>query len=198
MSRKANHYTKSEMLWRNVAYCDQWAKVMAVYDECDNLRAVIKEDDDYQYEYNVLLIGDDSTRLYKFDDFELGSTGKNMEACFRIYEGLEKAEEAPTYMPSFRKTAEIGLWEIFPHTRVGARRTGGFHVFHEEISDKITAALERYYKEVASCDDLIDCTADYGYACARPDTIIGEGGFKMYHIGGGVYCDDDGDNWDFF
>lgn len=197
MAKRSSHYTKAEMLWRNVAYCDQWAKVMAVYDECDNLRAVVKLDDDCQYEYDLLLIGDDGIGLYEFDDFELGSTGKNMEACFRIYEGLEEVEEVPMYMPSFRKTTKIGLWEIFPHTRVGARRTGGFHVIHEDVSGKINAALERYYKEAAACEELTDCT-EYSRASSWSDTIIGEGGFKMHHVGDGVYCDDDGDNWDFF
>ena len=199
MARKSNHYTKADMFYRNVAYCDQWAKIMAVYDECDNLRAVVKEDDECQYDYNVLLIGDDDIELYKFDNFELGSTGKNLDACFRIYCGLNEAETIPTYIPSFRKTVGIDLSEIFPHTRVGARRTGGFHVIHEDVSDKIIAALKRFYKEVNvnEFEEPVDCT-DYGRACAYPDTIIGEGGFKMYHVGDGAYCDDDGDNWDFF
>ena len=198
MAKRSSHYTKADMFYRNVAYCDQWAKIMAVYDECDNLRAVVKEDTESNVcNYKVLLIGDDKAELYQFNDFELGSTGKNMEACFRIYCGLNKGNRIPTYMPSFRKTVGIDLSEIFPHTRVGARRTGGFHVIHEDVSDKIIAALERYYKETNTCGDPIDCM-DYGCAGSWSDTIIGEGGMKMYHIGGGVYCDDDGDNWDFF
>ena len=38
---RAKHYSKANLLWSNVAYCDQWGKTMAVYDECYNLRAVV-------------------------------------------------------------------------------------------------------------------------------------------------------------
>ena len=50
-------------------------------------------------------------------------------------------------------------------------------------------ALNRY-DEITSGDvDVI------GYDV--PDTIFEEGGVKMFHVGDGAYCDDDGDNWDF-
>ena len=191
MARKPRHYAKSNFLWRNFAYCDQWGKVMAIYDEDNNLRAVVKKDDDTMHTYYVLLIGDDFMELYEFDNFELGSTGKNMDACFKIYCGLEYLK-TPSYMPTFRGARRVNLEEIFPHTRVSARRTGGFHVTNEDLSAKIDSALD-CYEDVIKELDPVDCI-DYGYE----DTIIGEGGFTMYHIGGGVYCDDDGDNWDFF
>ena len=44
-----------------------------------------------------------------------------------------------------------------------------------------------------------DPTDDYNddYDDGFPDTILGCAG-TMYHVGGGLYCDDDGDNWDVF
>lgn len=190
---KAKHFSKSNMLWNNTAYVDQWQKAMAVYDECDNLRAVVKEID---YDtYGVLLIGDDAQALYFLNDIELGSTGKNMEACFRIYCQLQYLK-TPAYTPSYRRTTQVNLYQIFPHTRVSARRTGGFRVTTDDLSEVITKALERYNEIEESGIEAIQCSAwddcDRGY----PDTIW-EGGMRMYHIGDGVYCDDDGDNWEF-
>ena len=192
MSR-AKHFAKGNMLWNNVAYVDQWQKVMAVFDEDDNLRAVVKENDCGMY--GVLLIGDSSQALYEFNDIELGSTGKNMEACFHIYCRLQYLD-TPAYVPSNHRNKQVNLYQIFPHTRVSARRTGGFRVSTDDFSDRIARALETYEEVTDLGVEAIDCSErdDYDHGC--PDTIW-EGGAKMYHMGGGVYCDDDGDNWDF-
>lgn len=193
---RANHYSKAKLLWNNVAYCDQWEKVMAVYDEFENLRAVVKEIDDE--EYTVLLIGEDTQILYVVYGIELGSTGKNMKACFGIYCRLQY-EDTPSYVPSYCRTEGINLYQIFTHTKVGARRTGGFHVTDDSAGEKIAKALERYEEIVSGDIGTIDCFDwnEYEHYSERyPDTIYGLTG-TMYHVGDGAYCDDDGDNWEF-
>lgn len=192
MSR-AKQYAKANMLWNNVAYVDQWQKVMAVFDECDNLRAVVKENDCGMY--GVLLIGDSSQALYELDGIELRSTNKDMEACFQIYCRLQYLD-TPAYIPSNRRTKQVSLHQVFPHTRVSARRTGGFRVTTNDLSEIIEKALERYDEIASSGVEAIDCSEQDDYDHGYPDTMW-EGGTKMYHMGGGVYCDDDGDNWDF-
>lgn len=191
---KAKHYAKGFLLWNCMAYVDQWEKVMAVFDERDNLRAVVREIDCGTY--GVLLIGDSAQAFYKLDNMELGSTGKNMEACFQIYCQLPSLN-TPTYLPSYHKTKQVNLDQIFPHTRVGAIRTRGFRVTTDDLSERITRALERYNEIVNSDVVVSDCSRwekdDHEY----PDTVW-EGGIKMHHIGDGSYCDDDGDNWHFF
>ena len=207
---KAAHYSKANLLWTNTAYCDQWKRVMAVYGEHNELRAVIKPDVDIDcsaksnvdINYNVLLIGDDSRALYKLiGGINLGSTHKNMISCFNIYHTLQGAD-APPYVPSYRETQQIELHSIFPHTRVGAIRTGGFRVTTDDISDKIAYAL-RCYDEIVKagvntycCSDWEDDTEDY-YSDYPESIYNGEIDSMMYHVGCGAYCDDDGDNWDF-
>ena len=194
---KARHYSKAKLLWNNMAYCDQWNKVMAVYDENENLRAVIKEICDN--DYDVLLIGDDDQILYKFDDIELGSTSKNLSACFEIYCRLQYFY-TPSYLPSYRRTDKIQLYQIFTHTRVGAQRTGGFHVTGEDAQEKIAKALE-YYDEIVDDDIEMICCTKGDYDDDDNDEMyvntIWRNGLEMRHVGDGAYCDDDGDNWDF-
>ena len=190
---RAKQYSKSNMMWSNVAYVDQWQKVMAVFDDRKNLRAVVKHID--YGTYGVLLIGDDTEILYYLNDIELGATGKNMDACFKIYCRLQYLD-APYYIPTYRRTEQVQLYQIFPHTRASAMRTGGFRVTTDDLSEIITMALNRY-DEITSGDvetfDLVEYDDCGGY----PDTIFGEGGEKMFHVGDGAYCDDDGDNWEF-
>lgn len=196
MSRKANKYTASEMLWNNVAYVDQWDKIMVVYDDCTNLRAVVKRVG--RSIYNVLLIGDDQHALYELNGIELGSTSKNQKACFNIYCMLQN-KETPSFLPSCRRTQKINLHKIFPHTRVGAIRTGGFHVTNVDLSDKIAYGLDYYNKAIGTgleVADIIYCDDDDNNA-TYPNRIQ-EGGITMYHVGCGAYCDEDGDNWEFF
>ena len=198
MSR-ARHFSKANLLWTNVAYCDQWSKVMAVYDERENLRAVVREVD--VNESNVLLIGDDTQMLYIINGIELGSTGKNLKACFEIYCRLQHVE-TPSYIPSYRRFEPIKLFRVFIHTRVGARRTGGFRVTTEDIGEKITRALKRYEEIINAGVETINCVEwfdnSYDDKYRDPDTIMGmDGCLIMHHVGGGVYCDDDGDNWEF-
>jgi hypothetical protein len=190
---KAKHFSTANLPWNNTAYCDQWKKVMAVYDERSKLRAVIKEVDDGAY-YHVLLIGDNEEVLFEISDIELGTTNKNMKACFDIYYQL-KDMYTPSYVPSYRRVEGVKLYEIFTHTRAGAKRHGGFRVTTDDISDKINEALRRY-EEITSGDvEVVECCGPYGRV-SYPDVFYGEAG-RMYHIGDGVYCDDDGDNWDF-
>ena len=60
----------------------------------------------------------------------------------------------------------------------------------------ITAKMfDKIAETEAVLADFDDDDDDYDGGFA--DTIIGEGGFTMHHIGGGIYCDDDGDNWEF-
>lgn len=196
---RARHYSKATLLWKNVAYCDQWEKVMVVYDERNNLRAVVKVADEEDTYYNVLLVGDDDQALYELNGIELGSTGKNMKACFEIHLRL-RGEDMPSYVPSYRKTMQVELYRIFPHTRVGARRTGGFRTATDDIGDKIAYALERYDEIVKGGVKTYDCFEredDEGDRYSGyPKTIYGYAG-KKYHIGNGAYSDDNGDNWDF-
>lgn len=195
---KSKHFAKANFLWTNVAYCDQWEKVMAVYDERDNLRAVVKETANDSYD--VLLIGDDeNVALYEFNGIELGSTGKNMDACFKIYCRLQY-ESTPSYIPSYRRAERVELYQIFPHTRVSARRTGGFRVTTEDLSERIAKALERYNEITTKGVTTFDCTEEYEECDdydGFPIHIYNEYG-QMHHVGDGAYCDDDGDNWDFF
>ena len=169
------------------------AKVMAIFDDRKNLRAVVKQID---YDaYGVLLIGDDTEVLYYLNDIRLGSTGKNMEACFQIYCRLQHLD-TPSFTPSYRRTEKVKLHQIFPHTRVSAMRAGGFRVTTDDLSEIIAIALNRY-EEITSGDvktlDLVEYDDYSGY----PDMFFGEGGVKMFHVGDGAYCDDDGDNWEF-
>ena len=193
---KAKQYAKAHMLWDCTAYVDQWQQVMAVFDKHNNLRAVVKQIAEGVYIYGVLLIGDDAQALYELDGIELGSTGKNMDACFQIYCRLQYLD-TPAFVPSCRRTKQLNLYQIFPHTRVSARRTGGFRVTTDDLSEVIAKALERYNEIEESGIEAIQCSAWDDCDCGYPDTIW-EGGMKMYHIGDGVYCDDDGDNWEFF
>ena len=190
---RAKHFAQSNMMWSNVAYVDQWKKVMAIFDDRKNLRAVVKQID---YDaYGVLLIGDDTEVLYYLNDIRLGSTGKNMEACFQIYCRLQHLD-TPSFTPSYRRTEKVKLHQIFPHTRVSAMRAGGFRVTTDDLSEIIAIALNRY-EEITSGDvktlDLVEYDDYSGY----PDMFFGEGGVKMFHVGDGAYCDDDGDNWEF-
>lgn len=180
-------------MWSNIAYVDQWKKVMAVFDDRKNLRAVVQEIEDDAC--SVLLIGDDANAIYILDDIKLGSTGKNMEACFQIYCRLQHLD-TPSFTPSYRRTEKVKLHQIFPHTRVSAIRAGGFRVTNDDLSEIIAMALNRY-DEITSGDvSVVNRTRRDRYA-GYPDTIFGEGGVKMFHVGDGAYCDDDGDNWDF-
>lgn len=159
---RSKHYSKANFLWSNVAYCDQWNRVMVVYDERDNLRAVIKEADNDDSYYTILLIGDNKAMLYKLSPIELGSTGKNMDACFKIYCKLQY-EDTPSYVPSYRRTERIELYQVFPHTRTSARRTGGFHVTTDDLSDRINNALERYKEIIAGGVETINCISYSDY-----------------------------------
>lgn len=197
---KARHFSKANLFWNNVAYCDQWKKIMAIYDERSNLRAVIKEADDDDWCYNVLLIGDDGAMLYEFDSIELGSTSKNLKACFEIHCRLQHIN-TPSYTPSNRRDKRISLHQIFTHSRAGARRTGGFHVTEDNIDKEITEALKRYEEITSGRVNVINCFG-FGNCCGYGDydgypDVIHEGIAAMYHVGDGIYCDDDGDNWDF-
>ena len=156
---KAKHYSKAKLHWNNTAYCDQWQKVMAIYDERDNLRAVIKAEDDDGMFYSVLLIGDDEVKLYEFNKIEIGSTSKNLKACFEIYRRLQY-EDTPSYTPSYRRTKQINLYQIFTHTRTGARRNGSFHVTTENIRERITKAL-KYFEEVENNVKILYCYDTY-------------------------------------
>ena len=40
---RVKRYVKGNMMWSNTAYVDQWQKVMAVFDDRKNLRAVVKQ-----------------------------------------------------------------------------------------------------------------------------------------------------------
>lgn len=193
MSR-AKHFSVANLLWNNTAYCDQWKKVMAVYDERSNLRAVIKEVDNSAY-YDVLLIGDNEEALFEINDIELGTTNKNMRACFDIYYRLQDMD-TPSYVPSYHRVEGVKLYGIFTHTRAGAKRHGGFRVTTDDISDKINEALRRYEEIISGDVEVVECCGHYGRV-SYPDVYYGEAG-RMYHIGDGVYCDDGGDNWDFF
>lgn len=143
MGKKAANYTVSGMMWACTAICDQWQKVMAVYDDSGNLRAVVNEIDEEEKVYHILLIGDDDVELYETPDLQLGSTGKNLKACFEIYWRLQ-GEGTSSYIPSYRKDKAVSLYDIFPHTRKSALRAGGFHVSNEDHSSKIAEALEVY------------------------------------------------------
>lgn len=148
MPIKAKHFSMAKLLWNNVAYCDQWAKAMAVYDECGNLRAVIKNI--IADEYDLLLIGEDEQVLYELSGINLGTTKKNMQSCFDIYQQLHYTA-TPTYTPSYYKDKRVSLLQIFPHTIAAAQRSGGFHVVTEkEIGSKINDALQ-YYEEAIDC-----------------------------------------------
>lgn len=143
---KVKHYSKANLLWNNIAYCDQWKRVMAVYDEKDNLRAVIKDENDdmLYYNYSVLLIGDDKNTIYELHGIELGSTNKNLKACFDIYRQLQY-EDTPSYTPSsHRQAKQIRLYQIFPRTKDEVRHNGSFSVTNEDISDRIANALKKF------------------------------------------------------
>lgn len=148
------HYSKANLLCGCIAYCDQWSKVMAVYDEYDNLRAVVKEVIDDIYE--VLLIGDDRRKLYFIDKVNLGSTIRNTKACYEIYRRLQH-DDAPTFKPSYKKTEKVKLFQIFLRTHMDVRYTGGFQEVDENIDEKITKALEYYEKVISSGIEIIDC-----------------------------------------
>lgn len=191
--RRASHFNSANLLWGTVAYCDQWAKVMAVY-EGKNLRAVIAATE-CEGEYNVLLIGDDGKMLYGADYlFELGTTKKNMDACFQLYLALRDVE-TPSYVPSWRRSVPIQLYEIFTHTTALACRHGGFRTI-DDASDKIDYAKQAMV-EAMSDPEIEMCTLyNYGFEFPDEDSIYRDG-MLMHHIGGGVYCDDDGDSWAF-
>lgn len=150
-TKPSKHYSIADLLWGTTAYCDQWEKTMAIYDDNDKLRAVIK---DHGYDtVSVLMIGDDKTELYLINrgGFELGSTGKNKNACFKLFLLLRDSIGMPTFIPPCCKKREIPLYQIFIHTRaeVIARRRW-FRATDDDCSDKIAPANEVYYKYIAT------------------------------------------------
>lgn len=85
------------------------------------------------------------------------------------------------------------LYEVFTHTVNGAIRHGNF---------KMVKDYEQYEDMFSNAENVLDSCTDpqfiaYEDDSCYPDTMdcwFGTG----YHIGHGVYQDDDGDNWDFF
>jgi len=180
---KAKHYSSAKLLYGSTAYCDQWEKIMAIYDDNKVLRGVIIENDD-SYGVTVLLIGEDSHEVYNIDGIEFGTTAKNMKACFDIYYSLRDCD-IPKYRPGFWKEKYIEVADILTHTSAGAARHGGFHTIID-AEDEISKAME-IATPILESSDSIELWNEYS----------GDLPCRMHRVGDGAWCDDDGDNWDF-
>lgn len=179
---KAAHFTSAKLLWNTTAYCDQWLKAMAIYDDSGNLRCVIKDEEDGGYD--VLLIGDDEKVLYYTYNIRLGTVKDNMEACFKLHLDLKDVWN-PTFSASKSCPKNIEVYEILTHTRVGAMRHGQFRKI-EDASEKIAFALE----------ELDRATASMGAECVFFDEGPGDEPFDYWlgsaagiEIMGGVFDD---------
>lgn len=136
--------------------------------DSDDLKSDIADAFDDAFNHGYCLL------MYEAYDYESSGTAK----CQHWFENLGVVIDdkvTVSFNTAIKCVLEIDIEGYFD----------SFDLTKEEF-DKIAEI------EALNCDgDDDDCE---GFA----DTIIGEGGFTMHHIGGGVYCDDDGDNWDFF
>lgn len=148
--RRPSHYTKANLLWSTTAYCDQWNKVMAIYDKNDNLRMVVAEDPEEET-YDVLLIGEDEKLLLSSYGFELGSTSKNMNACFTLYRYFEGDECVPKFMPTPENKMIIKVYDILVHTKASAIKHGGFKIC-DDASKEIAMAVAALREAKATMD----------------------------------------------
>lgn len=136
--RRPSHYTKANLLWSTTAYCDQWNKVMAIYDKNDNLRMVVAEDPEVEL-YDVLMIGDDESFLISSLGLDLGTTNKNMSTCFALYYYFI-GKYAPKFMPTPENKQIIRVCDVLVHSRRGVIKNGGFKVC-DDASKETTLAL---------------------------------------------------------
>ena len=141
---KAREFSKAKLLYGAVAYCDQWRKVMAVYDSTyGSLIAFIKKHENIYY---VLLLGDDDeTMLFYTRDIELGTTAKNMESCFALYRMIRDSLPYIKYKSHYGKRS---LYEYFTHTRVSAIRSGGFTTSNTWDCQSEIAEAEKKFDEL--------------------------------------------------
>lgn len=152
---KRKHYSHAKFLRGAIAYCDQWMKVIAVYDDRDVLRSVIADNGDGGA--TILFRGDDYCVIEEIEEVEFGLTSKNMEICFDIFCILHDVD-LPRYTPTGRRKS-ISVIDIFPHYYDESSRHSRFHMIseQEEISnarEKISKALEIAAPYFGSCNRI--------------------------------------------
>ncbi len=124
---------------------------------------------------------------------------KNMDALFSLYHMLEERgdiEKIPNFSCGCPK--ELYAWDYLPHTKMAVMQHGSFYASESESVKLYTQKAEKIICDVDKSNPIrISKTPYYESRVNYPETIR-RYGLTMYHMGDGMYSDDDGDNWDVY
>lgn len=198
--RKPANFAEARTLRGSRTYVDQWNKVMAVVNANDIIALAIKEEDGAFYV--VVASGDEYKYFVAPAKAGIGTMKKNMETLFRMYdmlEGRRDIEKIPNFSCGCPK--ELYVWDYLPHTKMAVMQHGGFYASESESVELYTQKAEKIIcdvdKNATVLKTLHESSEFYGSRVDYPETIR-RNGLTMYHMGDGMYSDDDGDNWDVF
>ena len=179
MSRKSCKYAMANTLWQSHTYVDQHRRIFAMVNNENRVIFALRESAEWYFEAVSAAQEGNETPFRIPDLFEIGTTNKNLDACFKLYLILRKTDVGNEHVDDDTRGRRGGirLFEYFTHTRAGARRHGGFRAIREATE------MEKAAKIIAEAEELFG-----RHDFAR--TPLKEGGF--------LYEDepDDGVWWD--
>ena len=196
--RRSSQFAIADTLRSSKCYVDQWNKVLALVNANGIIALAIKEVDGILY---VKVASGDGYKSFVLSGLRIGSMNKNMETLMELYSILRDqfdTEKISNISPGCAK--QLYVWEYLPHNK---RTAIDCHFSATNSSDVL-----KYTKKAAK---IVGRTGEnfstrkftfFTFTLSNPDDWdwdpSSEWGFPMYDVGDGVYCDDDGDNWDFY
>ena len=194
--KKPAQFAEASTLRGSMTYVDQWRKVMAVVNANDIIALIIKEENGILYV--AVASGDEYKKYIVLNKTGIGTMKKNMDALFDMYhilEGRRDIEKIPNDSCGCPK--QLYAWDYLPHTKMAVIQHGAFH---ESFDRNIPSIIDRAEEIIGKTDADFSTTVIFGGLCTPvkyPETIMRDG-LTMYHVGDGMYCDEEGDNWDVY
>lgn len=196
--RRSSQFAIANTLRSSKCYVDQWNKVLALVNANGIIALAIKEVDGILY---VKVASGDGYEKLVINGLRIGSMTKNMYTLMELYSVLRDdiiTEKISNISPGCPK--QLYVWEYLPHNKRTAinchfRATDNSDVlkYTKKAAKIVGRTGENYSKKIFTFFTFSLSKSD----CWKCDPSS-EWGFPMYDVGDGVYCDDDGDNWDFY
>lgn len=197
--KKSAHFAEARTLRGSRTYVDQWKKVMAVVNANDIIAIALKDVDEVLY--IAVASGDKYEKYIVYGGPGIGTMNKNMDALFDMYyilRGRQEIEKIPNNSCGCPK--QLYAWDYLPHTKMAVIQHGGFY---KSLNSDISSFIDKAEEIIGETSEDFSTRKIYFwpyYEESRadyPEKIISDG-LVMYHVGDGVYCDEEGDNWDIF